>query len=125
MFKFDSYLELSLPQLEAGSRFTQVQRFKNGDVQVNCFGVEYAGFPRKIEAQFKDNELALLWILTGKQEEDRVRQALIAAFGDPIYVSENWEAFRNWQVVLRKDKPEVLVSSPKKAMEHKAYILKN
>jgi hypothetical protein len=81
--------------------------------QIDCFGFEYAGFPRKIEAVFGDDVLELAWILTGKGEEDRVRQALIKAYGQAVFVNENWEAFNDWQVVLRKDKPEVLVLSKK------------
>lgn len=78
-------------------------------LQINCYGFVYAGFPRKIEAVFGDERLDLAWILTGKGEEDRVRQALIAAFGEPIFVSDIVEAFDGWRVALRKDKPEVLM----------------
>jgi hypothetical protein len=78
-------------------------------LQINCYEYVYAGFPRKIEAVFGDERLELAWILTGKGEEDRVRQALIAAFGEPIFVSDEVEAFDDWRVALRKDKPEVLM----------------
>lgn len=79
--------------------------------QMECFGFEYAGFPRKIEAVFGDDALEIAWILTGKQEEDRVRKALTKTFGKAIFISETWEVFNDWQVALRKDKPEVLVMS--------------
>jgi len=88
--------------------------------QINCFGFEYAGFPRKIEAVFGDGVLELAWILTGKGEEARVRKALISAYGKPEFVSETWEAFNGWQIALRKDKPEVLVLSEKLATIFKA-----
>lgn len=78
-------------------------------LQMNCYGYVFAGFPRKIEAVFGDERLELAWILTGKGEENRVRQALIEAFGEPIFVSEEVEAFDEWNVALRKDKPEVLM----------------
>jgi hypothetical protein len=81
----------------------------SSQLQINCYGFVYAGFPRKIEAVFGDERLDLAWILTGKGEEDRVRQALIAAFGEPIFVSDVVEAFDEWRVALRKDKPEVLM----------------
>lgn len=85
----------------------------SSQTQVNCFGFEYAGFPRKIEAVFGDGELEVVWILTGESEEDRVRQALIAAFGEPEFVSKKWELFAGKRVALRKDKPEVLMISEK------------
>lgn len=80
-------------------------------IQIDCLGFPYAGFARKVEAVFGDGELALVWILTGKQEEPRIRDALVQAYGDPIRVSEDSEVFSDGSVVLRKDKPEVLFLS--------------
>jgi hypothetical protein len=80
-------------------------------VQIDCLGFPYAGFPRKVEAVFADGELALVWILIGKPEEPRVRDALIVAYGDPVRVSDDSEVFGDGSVVLRKDKPEVLFLS--------------
>lgn len=80
-------------------------------VQIDCLGYPYAGFPRKVEAVFADRELALVWILTGKQEEPRVRSALVAAYGEPVRVDDDSEVFGDGSVVLRKDKPEVLFLS--------------
>lgn len=80
-------------------------------VQIDCLGFPYAGFPRKVEAVFADGELALVWILTGKPEEPRVRRALVAAYGEPVRVEDDSEVFGDGSVVLRKDKPEVLFLS--------------
>lgn len=88
--------------------------------QINCFGFEYGGFPRKMEAVFGDGVLELTWILTGKGEEDRLRKALTDAYGEPEFVTEIWEAFDGWRIALRKDKPEVLVLSAKLAPIFKA-----
>jgi hypothetical protein len=92
-------------------------------IQIDCLGFPYAGFSRKVEAVFADGELALVWILTGKPEEPRVRDALIAVYGDPVRVSEDSEVFGDGTVVLRKDKPEVLFVSTELAAaftEHEA-----
>lgn len=83
--------------------------------QIDCFGFEFAGFPRKIEAVFGDGILEQAWILTGQGEEDRVRQALVRSYGEPVYVDADWEIFGDGAVVLRKDKPEVLMLSEKLA----------
>lgn len=80
-------------------------------VQLNCYGFNYAGAPRKLEAVFADGKLAIVWILTAKAEEDRIRQALIRSYGEPIFVSDEIEAFDGWKVALRKDKPEILAIS--------------
>lgn len=117
VLSFGGSLEDLLPGLEDACPYLEEQVIDppwlptrpETQIQMNCYGIVYAGFPRKIEAVFGDERLQLAWILTGKGEEDRVRQALIAAFGEPIFVSEAVEAFDGWRVALRKDKPEVLM----------------
>ncbi len=116
------------PLIEANSTLTQTQQLDGSDpnaqVQINAFGVQYAGFPRKIEARFGDNKLNAVWILTGKGEEDRIRQKLISAYGEPIFKTEDWEIFNNWQIGLRKDKPEVLLLTQKIGLEYKKDFFK-
>ena len=116
------------PILEENSDFIATQELDGSDpnasMQINCFGVDYLGFPRKIEARFGDNKLNVVWILTGKGEEDRIREALIDQFGQPVFVNEDWEIFNNWQVGLRKDKPEVLLMEKKIGLEYKTSYFK-
>jgi hypothetical protein len=106
-------LEDVKPLLEKASDFTSVMELDGSDpnaqLQIDCFGIEYAGFPRKFEARFGDEKLNVVWILTGKGEEDRIRQKLITEYGSAIYKNDAWEVFHDWQVMLRKDKPEVLL----------------
>jgi hypothetical protein len=83
--------------------------------QLNLYGIVYAGFFRKAEVVFGDDRLELVWILTGKAEEDRVRDRLVAEHGEPVFVSDDFEAFAGWRVALRKDKPEVLLVSERLA----------
>ncbi len=114
--------------LEANSNFTNTEKLDgtdpNAQVQINCFGVDYLGFPRKIEARFGNDTLNVVWLLTGKEEEDRIRTALIRQFGDPIFVNDEWEIFNNWQVGLRKDKPEILLMEQKIGLEYKTSYFK-
>jgi len=116
------------PLLKANSTFTFTEQLDaadpNAQVQINCFGVDYLGFPRKIEARFGDNNLNVVWILTGKGEEDRIRKALTAQYGDPNFTNDEWEIFNNWQVGLRKDKPEVLLIEQKLGLEYKTSYFK-
>lgn len=116
------------PLLEANSHFTNREVLDGSDpnaqFQINCFGVDYLGFPRKVEARFGDNKLNVVWILTGKGEEDRIREALVTQFGDPIFVTDDWEIFNNWQVGLRKDKPEVMLVEQKIGLEYKKSYFK-
>jgi hypothetical protein len=116
------------PKLEANSNFTKTEKLDgtdpNAQVQINCFGVDYLGFPRKIEARFGNDILNVVWILTGKGEEDRIRKALTNQYGKPIFVNDDWEVFNNWQVGLRKDKPEVLLVEKKIGLEYKISYFK-
>lgn len=106
-------LEHLRPKLQQASKFTNSMELDGSDphaqFQIDCFGIEYAGFPRKFEARFGDGKLNAVWILTGKGEEERIRKKLIQEFGPVIFVNEAWEVFNDWQVMLRKDKPEILL----------------
>ncbi|WP_299536856.1 hypothetical protein [Ulvibacterium sp.] len=125
VFEFGALLRELEPRLKAVTTLLDKREFPNGETQLNCFGMEYAGFPRKIEAKFNtEDELYLLWILTAKQEEGRVKKALIKAYGTPIFVNDTWVVFHDWQISLRKDKPEILVLSKEGADKHKKEVMK-
>ena len=130
VLEFGAALEDVKKAMESACVLSQVQEIEKvwlpnepeRQTQINCYGHEYGGFPRKIEAVFGDGILELAWILTGKGEEDRLRKALIAEFGEPEFVSEDMEAFAGWRVALRKDKPEVLMISEKLVPAYKAHF---
>ncbi len=116
--QFGRRLEALKPLFESWCAFTDLGQYSvwlltepEIQHQLDCYGVEYAGFPRKIEAVFGDGVLQQAWILTGSAEESRVRDALEVAFGKAIYADERWEIFDHGRVMLRKDKPEVLMLS--------------
>lgn len=130
LLKFGSILADLLPGFEGQCPIYNVEEIAEPwlqtkpktQTQINCFGYEYGGFPRKIEAVFGDDVLELAWILTGKGEEDRLRKALTVEYGEPKFVNEDWEAFDEWRIALRKDKPEVLVLSERLAPIFKELI---
>jgi len=116
-------LEQLEPRLEAASTFIIREELDGSDpnaqLQLNCYGIPYAGFARKAEARFGDGHLNVVWLLTAKAEEDRIRRQLRTTYGDPVFVSDDWEAYQNWQVFLRKDKPEVLLLTPELGQYYK------
>jgi hypothetical protein len=116
------------PLFEVNSAFTSTEKLDgtdpNAQIQINCFGVDYLGFPRTFETRFGNNILNVVWILTGKGEEDRIRKALTNQYGKSIFVNDDWEIFNNWQVALRKDKPEVLLMEKKIGLEYKTSLFK-
>ena len=121
-------LEEMKPALEEASSFTYKQELDGSDpnaqIQIDCFGVAYAGFPRKFEARFGDGKLNMVWILTGKGEENRLRQNIVEAYGPALYKDESWEAYNNWQLMLRKDKPEILLLTPQLAEYYRKEYFK-
>jgi hypothetical protein len=129
-----AFLQMGTPykdlqsSFDANSTFTLKQDLDGSDpnaqYQVNCFGVNYLGFPRKAEARFGDDKLNVVWILLGKAEEDRVRQALIKQYGPPIFKDDIWEVYNNWQVAQRKDKPEVLLMTQEIGLDYKTSYFK-
>lgn len=124
-----SYLEMGASleqlegQLEAASSFIIREELDGSDpnaqLQLNCYGIPFAGFSRKAEARFGDGQLNVAWILTAKAEEGRIRDALKATYGEPVFVSDEWESYQNWQVFLRKDTPEVLLLTPELGQYYK------
>ncbi|SHG53458.1 hypothetical protein [Flagellimonas flava] len=124
VFKFGENRARLIPDLDSITTFSSIMDFPNGESQIDCFGIEYAGFPRKFEAKFdKEEKLYKLWILTAKQEELRIKNALGRVYGRPIFTNDQWEVFNDWKVSLRKDKPEILVISAEGAKKHREWLL--
>lgn len=121
--KMGENLENVLPILKKNSHFVNVESLGTTNsivkTQANCFGIEYAGFPRKFEIRFENNRLSKVWILTGKEEENRIRKKLSTEFGKPIFENDNWIVFNNWTFLLRKDKPEVLLITKELGLKYK------
>jgi hypothetical protein len=88
-----------------------LQNNPSKQVQINCFNYRYAGFNRKLELVFGDGKLEVVWVLTGKGEERRLREWLMGNWGGPILENEVWEVFADGRISLRKDKPELLILS--------------
>lgn len=126
--KMGGSLEELKPLIEANSKFNHRQELDGSDpnaqFQIDAFGVDYLGFPRKIEARFGDNNLNVVWILTGKGEEDRIRKALTNHYGQPVFQNEDWEIYDNWQLGLRKDKPEILLLTQEIGLQYKKEYFK-
>lgn len=110
--QMEESIEKLMPKFKEKAQITQLDTLDGSDpnaqFQINSYGIEYAGFPRKFEARFGNNKLNKVWILTGKEEEDRIREMLVKVYGEPVFVSKEWEFFDGWKVGLRKDMPEVL-----------------
>lgn len=119
VLKFGESIETLAPVLDESCEMTRQDEIEQiwlpnhpgRQTQINCYGYDYAGFTRKIEAVFGDGILQLAWILAGSGEEDRLRQALIAAYGPAISDNGTYEVFADGRVALRKDKPEILILS--------------
>jgi hypothetical protein len=79
--------------------------------QIDCYGYEMAGYPRKFEFVFGDDVLQQMWLLFDEGDIPRLRAFLTGKFGPPIQVDENYEIFDHWRIALRKDVPELRMAS--------------
>lgn len=119
LLNFDATLAISKQAFQAECPLFKVDVAKRiwlpnkpqSQTQINCFAFPYAGFPRKLEAVFGDDKLQVIWVLSGKQEETRLRLLLNQKFGKPIINNAKWEVFNKGKISLRKDKPELLILS--------------
>jgi len=121
-------IDFLIPLLKNNSALINVEKLVETDsiskTQVNCFGIEYAGFPRKFEARFENEKLNMVWILTGKGEENRIRKKLTQEYGSALFINDSWEVFNNWTVLLRKDKPEILLLTKELGLMYKKQYSK-
>jgi hypothetical protein len=83
--------------------------------QLNCYGIDIGGYPRKLEFVFGDGVLEQMWILFGSGDIERLRFALTTKYGPPIHVDDTYEAFDGWRIAIRKDVPEILMGSDRLA----------
>lgn len=83
--------------------------------QLNCYGIEIGGYPRKLEYVFGDGVLEQMWVLFGPSDIDRLRVDLTDRYGPAIHGDEDYEVFDDWRIAIRKDKPEILMGSDRLA----------
>ena len=81
--------------------------------QIDCFGYDIAGYPRKLELIFGDGQLEQIWVLLGHGDVARAITAFEAQYGAPVFENEQYTVFGHLDVAVRKDKPELLLGSPR------------
>ncbi len=79
--------------------------------QIDCYGYEIAGYPRKLEFVFGDDILQQMWLMLDVGDIPRLRKFLAANYGNPVSVDEQYEIFDEGRVALRKDIPEIRMVS--------------
>jgi hypothetical protein len=115
--RFGESLEALTPEIEAACAFSMTRPVEASlptgnttQTQIDCYGYDIAGFPRKIEFVFGDDRLELIWILTGEGDEARLREELTGLYGEAINPMPGMEFFPDAPMgtALRTDKPEIL-----------------
>jgi hypothetical protein len=79
--------------------------------QIDCYGYEIAGYPRKLEFVFGDASLQQMWLMFDSGDIPRLREFLTNNYGDPISVDDQYEIFDKGRLALRKDIPEIRMVS--------------
>ena len=94
-------------------------------IQANCYNYLFAGFERKLELVYGDDKLEVVWILTAKPEEQRIRKLLIELWGPPEIDNDVWAVFNEGRIALRKDISEVLLLSDEMLPYFEEYFSNN
>jgi len=89
--------------------------------QLDCYGVNLYGAPRKVEFMFNDGTLAFLWILMEPSESERIRREIVSARGPSIYQNGGYEVFRGGEIAFRSDPRELLIANPAMMTEITGY----
>jgi hypothetical protein len=79
--------------------------------QIDCYGYEIAGYPRKLEFVFGDETLQQMWLMFDIGDIPRLREFLTLNYGDAISVDDQYEIFDEGRLALRKDIPEIRMVS--------------
>lgn len=79
--------------------------------QIDCFGLIYAGKPRKVELVFQDDQLDLIWILLPSEEKTTVINELTRLYGKPSMVIDYGTIYLQANAAFRNIPSEVLFAS--------------
>ena len=77
-------------------------------MQIDCEGFLFQGKPRHAEFVIGDEQLKMVWIMTGADEDAALRDAMVAEYGPPDHRNKAYDAFVAHRAALRLDKHEVL-----------------
>jgi hypothetical protein len=77
-------------------------------MQIDCEGFVFRGKPRHAEFVIGDDQLKMVWIMTGPDEDAVLRGAMVAEYGLPDRVNSKYDAFTAHRAALRHDRHEVL-----------------
>lgn len=77
-------------------------------MQIDCEGFVFEGKPRHAEFVIGDDQLKMVWIMTGADEDAALRAKMIAEYGAPDHRNKIYDAFVAHRAALRFDKHEVL-----------------
>jgi hypothetical protein len=81
-------------------------------MQIDCENFQFRGKPRHAEFVIGDDRLKMVWIMTGADEDNALRAAMIAEYGTPDRGNQHYDAFVAHRAALRLDRHEVLFYAP-------------
>lgn len=84
---------------------------KESQKQIDCFGFEYAGMPRKVELVFQDGQLDIVWILFPVEEREKLISKFTSIYGEPSMTIEFGTIYLQANAAIRNQPSEVLFAS--------------
>ncbi len=112
-------LDEARPVIEAACTETSEQEYKGAmaapaketQTQINCHGLTVYNGASKVEYMFNDGFLAFVWLMLEPEILASIELQLVAEYGDVAYGNDNYRVFKNGEVALRSDPPEILIAS--------------
>ena len=77
-------------------------------MQIDCESFLFQGKPRHAEFVIGDDQLKMVWIMTGADEDGALLAAMTAEYGAPDHRNRKYDAFAAHRAALRLDRHEVL-----------------
>ena len=100
----------------------QLPTAKKSQIQLNCYGVPFAGEKRDMEFVFGDHQLDLVWILTDEDERESLLTSLKEQYGEPTHEIEGATFFLNNHVGLRSAPHELMYFSDRLEEPYRQWL---
>lgn len=84
---------------------------EESQTQIDCFGFDYAGNPRKVELVFQDDQLDIVWVLFPVEEREKIIASFMAIYGEPSMTIDFGTIFLQANAAVRNNPSEVLFAS--------------
>lgn len=81
-------------------------------MQIDCDGYDFRGGERHVEFVFRDDRLAMVWLMVNRDETQAMIDAMTGAYGAPTGRNSAYVAFEGARAAWRFEPAEILFWAP-------------